>query len=821
MNIRKNVSQWMRRRLVRAANLLAQDEGAQKSAEKIITPGMPALLRDAAAEGAVLLENHILPFPTGASVAVFGRTQVDYFCTGYGSGGDVNTPYKVSLLEGIRNCERLQANEKLAALYTDWCEKNPVDHGEWGQWPRYYPEMPLDAQQIMQTAEESEYALLVLGRAAGEDRENALEPGSYYLTEDEKNLLKSVSSVFGQRLVVLMNIGSIMDFSWTEALEKPLGALMIVWQGGMESGNAVADLLSGKKNPSGRLTDTIAKSYENYISAPHFGGEAFNNYVEDIYVGYRWFETFAREDVRYPFGYGLSYTHFSMENKSVEEKKEGSIFHVTVTNTGKVPGRETVCLYLEKPCTKGGNPSRELAAFAKTRLLNPKESQTLIMEIPRYSMASYDGDGSSGHKSCYVIEAGTYAVYLGGDVRSARKIYEQSFKTLEILCSLSEVCAPQVPFSIIKAQETEEGRRPVQVPVATRTTNLREIILRNLPAEILPVADQGYTLRDVKDGRVSMETFVAQLTLKELEAISRGDYIMGSPLGTRGNAGVFGGVLPSLRKKGIPPVTTTDGPSGIRLYASASLLPIGTLLACSFDVDLVRRLYRHVGMEMLDRGSDLLLAPGMNIHRNPLCGRNFEYFSEDPLLTGKMGAAVVQGLQSTGVSACPKHFACNNQEFKRNKNDSRVSERALREIYLKGFEICVKEGKPQNIMTAYNKINGVWGHYHYELCTSILRQEWEYQGSVMTDWWMQSSHSPEFPQMRDNAYRVRAQVDVLMPGNRMFHANKPDGTLLETYGKPEGITLGEMQRTAANVLRFVMASVPFQKGDGEKEEAGR
>ena len=214
---------------------------------------------------------------------------------------------------------------------------------------------------------------------------------------------------------------------------------------------------------------------------------------------------------------------------------------------------------------------------------------------------------------------------------------------------------------------------------------------------------------------------------------------------------------------------------------------------------------------MKDRGSDVLLAPGMNIHRNPLCGRNFEYYSEDPYLTGKIAAAAVKGLQKTGVAACPKHFACNNQEFCRNFNDSRLSERALRDIYLKGFEICVKEPKPQNIMTSYNRINGVFGHYHYELCRTILRGEWGFDGCVITDWWMRYRKSPEFPNLKDNAYRVRACVDVLMPGGKKTGRQKSDGTLLKTYGKENGITLGEMQFCAENVLRFAMNSTAMNR----------
>lgn len=286
---------------------------------------------------------------------------------------------------------------------------------------------------------------------------------------------------------------------------------------------------------------------------------------------------------------------------------------------------------------------------------------------------------------------------------------------------------------------------------------------------------------------------------------------MNSPLGASGNAGAYAGVLPSLREKGIPAVTTTDGPSGIRLSACCMLIPIGTLLASSFDEELVYEVYCAVAQEMKSRGSDVLLGPGMNIHRNVLCGRNFEYYSEDPYLTGKIGAAAVRGIQSQGGAACPKHFACNNQEFRRTINDARVSERALRQIYLKGFEICIKEAEPKNIMTSYNKINGVWSYYNYDLCTSILRGEWGYNGCVITDWWMKNGKSPDFPNVKTQAYRVRAQVDVLMPGGKRTGFRRPDGTLLSSLGKADGITLGEIQRSAKNVIRFAMNSSAFKE----------
>ena len=282
--------------------------------------------------------------------------------------------------------------------------------------------------------------------------------------------------------------------------------------------------------------------------------------------------------------------------------------------------------------------------------------------------------------------------------------------------------------------------------------------------------------------------------------------MMGSNLGVAGNAGAFGGVIESLRIKGVAPIITSDGPAGLRLKKYCALQPCGTALACTWNTALIESLSRKVGEEMHHYGVDVQLAPGMNIHRNPLCGRNFEYFSEDPMLSGKMAAATVRGVQSTGKAACPKHFACNNQETNRNKNDSRVSERALREIYLRNFEIVVREAEPLVIMTSYNKVNGVWCHYNYDLVTTVLRGEWGYDGCVITDWWMQKSKSPEFPAIRDNAYRVRAQVDVLMPGDMGHLAKKyrSDGTLLPTIDSPDGITRGEIQRSARNVLKLVL-----------------
>lgn len=763
--------------------------------EKQVNPAMPELLRSAAAQGAVLLENRVLPLQKGTRVSVFGRVQQDYFYTGYGSGGDVNFPYHVSLLEGLRCCDELLVNEELAAVYADWIRKNREKSGFWGSWPRFHPEMPVTGELVAQAKANSDQAVIVLGRACGEDRENVLEKGSYYLTDEERRMLSEVTAQFPDA-VLLLNIGALIDLSFLQ--DYSFGAVMILWQGGMESGNAAADLLCGRVTPCGHLTDTVAKDYSNYPSASCFGNPVANEYQEDIYVGYRWFETFSREDVLYPFGYGLSYTTFSTEFSHTAPLE----FRAEVTNIGDYPGKEVVMLFVEKPSGALGCPARELVAFGKTDLLAPGEHQELTFSVTEYQLTAYDDSGITGNKSCYVLQGGAYRFYCGGNVRDAEFVGDYVVDGTKPFRRLTEACAPEKPFPIWANQDG----KPVQRMASARTVDLKQRILDNLPADIPLTGDQGISLKDVKEGNASMDAFIAQLDLEELEAISRGAYNMGSPLGARGNAGVFGGVTESLRAKGVLPVTTTDGPSGIRLYDSCSLLPMGTLLASSFDVALVEEVYRAVGEEMKQRGSDVLLAPGMNIHRNPLCGRNFEYFSEDPYLTGRIAAAVVQGLQSQGVSACVKHFACNNQELNRNRHDSVVSERALREIYLKGFEICLKLAKPITLMTCYNKVNGVWGHYHFELVQTIAREEWGYEGMVMTDWWMQYAPSPEFPKITGNAYRVRGRVNVLMPGSRnlLDRSEKPDKTLLATYGKPEGITLGEMQETARQVLNCVM-----------------
>lgn len=770
--------------------------------DRYVTPGMPSLARQCAAEGTVLLRNNgVLPLNPSEPVCIFGRCQMDWFYVGYGSGGDVNPPYRVSFYDAVKS-SGYPLDSKIEKLYQGWrsMKSNIPDEGWWGHWPMSYDEMPLEEYMVRSAASKSDTAVVVIGRAAGEDRENQLTEGSYYLTSCERNNLSLITTHFAKTVVVL-DCGNIIDMSWAEEIPG-IGAIVIPWLGGMESGNALCDVLWGKVNPSGRLPDTIARRYEDYPSSASFGGKQFNEYSEDIFVGYRYFETFAKDDVLWPFGYGLSYTSFDNKCLSFSEKDGVFTCVASVTNTGNMAGSQAVGIYACCPAGELGPASKVLAAFAKTGIISPGESEAVELTFTSRDFSSFDDTGKSGYKNCFVLEKGEYSFILDACCRSENRVYSFTLEETRVLCMCEEICAVRKPFERLRNHCGEKDREPVE----RSGRDLREVILHRLPAEIRPESGREAKLDDVINGSITLDDFIACLSDEELEALTRGEGTMNSSLGTEGNAGAYGGITASLREKGVPPVITTDGPAGIRLQKFCSLLPCGTALASTWNAPLVNKLYTLVGSEMRHCGTDVLLGPGMNIHRNPLCGRNFEYFSEDPLLTGKMASAVVEGIQQNGVCACPKHFACNNQETNRNMNDSVVSQRALREIYLRGFEICVRQARPRNIMTSYNKINSVWSHYNYDLAETVLRGEWGYDGVVITDWWMKKSRSPEFHDIEDNAYRVRSSVDVLMPGNMSRAASKykSDGTIAKALSADDGLTRAELQRSARRVLELCL-----------------
>lgn len=787
-----------------AGNGLAQALNEQGELLPILNKDIIPVARQAAGEGIVLLknDNDALPFKADDSIAVFGRCAINYFGVGYGSGGDIVRPYLSSLMDGLFEAGTT-VNMDLYNKYKTWVDlpKNEIFDGVWGHWPMNHPEMPLDLETVKNASKQSNVAVVVIGRAAGEDRENILEKGSFYLTDLEQDMLRKVTSCF-DRVVVIMDCGNVVDMSWLNEYGDKISAVVYAWQGGMESGNALVDVLTGKVSPSGKLTDTIAVSYDKYPSASNFGNDKFNNYAEDIYVGYRYFETFKKSDVLYPFGFGLSYTTFDY-NTSVSADKTKISLSVNVKNTGNVKGKEVIQVYLGLPQGVLDNPEKVLASFVKTKELLPQEEQTLELTFDICDFAPYDDAGKTGYEFAYVLEKGDYKVYVGTSVRDSKEVYTYTQENTICVKQLSQHLAVE-PKNAFDRMVNKNGQISYEKTPVSRL-DLKKLITDNLPKGVEYTGDKGIKLADVKNGKNTMEEFVAQLSPQELDDISHGEGEMDSSFGAKGNAGALAGVTKSLRDKGIPPVITCDGPSGIRIRHTTALIPCGTALASSFNTELVENLYSEISKEMDAHGVNILLAPGMNIHRNVLCGRNFEYYSEDPFVSGKIASAAVRGIQSCNTSACPKHFACNNQEKKRNVNDSRVSERALREIYLKGFEIMVNESNPDIIMTSYNRINGVYSHYNYELVTSVLREEWGFKGLIITDWWMAKEKSHEFPKLKNDAYRVRAQVDVLMPGGNGYKPiTKVGRTLLDTYGKANGITLGEMQRCAVNVLNLAM-----------------
>lgn len=734
------------------------------------------LNRRAAAEGCVLLKNDgVLPLPLSAPVAVLGRCQCDWFYVGCGSGGDVHAPYFTNLLDGIRNAGG-NLCEPLAKEYEELCasKRFKADDGFWGHWPFSRPEFTEHLKQLPKAAEAladnlSSVCIVVIGRASGEDRDMKPEKGSWYLTDAERRMLDAAVKSF-RKIIVLLNTGGLMDLSWLEDYGGRISAVLLAWLGGQESGSAAADVIYGRVNPSGRLPDTAAKKLEDYPSYPNFGNKRVTEYSEGVFVGYRHFDKFAPDRVLFPFGHGLSYTDFEIAPGGMIRTRSGLVAAVKVRNTGKLPGRTSVLLRAFLPKTGIEKPLSVLIAFKKTRELAPGEVQTVNLASDCKSLSVFYED-----RHAFVLEKGEYfleanGVHVGGFTLCEDEIVE----TVHSLSPGRDELKARIEAAI-----PEE-------PMAPRTV------------------DRSFS--DVASGKLPLDYFVADLSKKELEALTRGHGMMNSPLGAEGNAGVFGGVIKPLADRGVPVVTCCDGPAGLRMKKVCTLIPCGTALAASFDTELVEALHEELAHEMEFFGVDVRLAPGMNIHRHPLCGRNFEYFSEDPVLTGYMASAVVRGLAAGGKAACPKHFACNNQETGRNVNDARVSERALREIYLRGFEICVKESMPDLIMTSYNKINGVYSHYNFDLVSTVLRNEWGFEGAVMTDWWMKRGRNPEYKKLRDNAYRVRAQVDILMPGDMGHFAKdfKSDGTLLETLGKEDGITRAELMRTAKNVLKVIL-----------------
>ncbi|WP_455714339.1 glycoside hydrolase family 3 C-terminal domain-containing protein [Anaerosporobacter sp.] len=796
--------------------------------------GFAEFTRKVAAEGTVLLKNdkNVLPLKKGEKVSLFGRAQINYYRTGTGSGGSVNVLYTSNILEGLRTKKDIELNESLINTYEKWIKENPFDNGggAWAAEPPSQKEMPVTDELVKEASKHSDKAIVIIGRNAGEDKDNTPGEGSYLLKQEEIEILETVTKYFDQ-VIVMLNVSNIINMSFLEEerFKDRIQSVLYIWEGGIEGGNAVADVLVGDVTPSGKLTDTIAYQLEDYPSHSNYGDADVNLYQEDVYLGYRYFETFAPEKVQYEFGFGLSYTTF--ETSLVKAEVTSDIvskatirLKVCVKNIGSTySGKESVQVYVEAPQGELGQPVKKLVTFAKTKELAPGGEQILEIEFKVADLASYDDSGVTGHKSCMVLEAGEYVFHVGSSVRNCAKVEFQTatgeqkgymVEELEVVEQLQEALSPSKEFTRMKPGKrlANGAYELIYEAVPTRTYSMKERIEQNLPPTYPQTGNKGITLRDVADQKATMEQFIAQLTTEELATIVRGEGMCNVKV-TPGTAAAFGGVGDTLFEYGIPIGCAADGPSGIRMEGGykATQVPIGTLLAATWDTELIEEMYVYEGKELLRNEVDTLLGPGMNIRRHPLNGRNFEYFSEDPVVTAKFATAQVRGILAGGSTGTMKHFACNNQEYRRSFVEAVVSERALREIYLKGFEVAVKEGGANSIMTTYNPLNDYWNASNYDLNTTILRKEWGFRGIVMTDWWAKMNDPIEGGEsvVTNTAGMVRAQNDLYMVvPNDGAEINAGNDNTLEAVANGS-LTIGELQRCAMNICKYLMNAAVF------------
>ena len=771
-----------------------------------------ALSRMAAGEGMVLLKNekNTLPIRRGTKVALFGKGTVDYVKGGGGSG-DVTVEYIRNLYEGMKIKEdegKVEVFDKLAKYYEKDIQKQYAD----GAVPGMTVEPELPDELLNEAREYTDTAVITICRFSGEgwdrkceaaqdgyvldgeEKRNSelsakiFENGDFCLTNAENAMVEKVKKAF-PHVIVVMNVGGIVDTKWFRDCDE-IQSVLMAWQGGMEGGLATADILCGDVNPSGKLSDTYAKDLEDYPSTANFHESAFYvDYTEDIYVGYRYFETIpgAAERVNYPFGFGLSYTDFDWKMTGASEENGVITVLTEVTNTGKTAGKEVIQLYYGAPQGKLGKPAKVLGAFKKTSLLQPGERQILTLKLPVDQMASYDDLGKVC-RSAYVLEAGEYAIYIGTNVRDAAKIdFTYVVKEDTITEQLSRKAAPYHLQKRMLADGSYE-ELPQREYVEEEGLPRQDKYAIGLPCPdtrgqkgIDFLDSKGVHFSDVADGKMTLDEFMDILTLDDCINL-----LGGQP--NTGCANTFG--MGNLPEYGVPNVMTADGPAGLRILSKCGVnttaWPCATLLASTWDEELVEKVGKAGAEEVKENNISIWLTPACNIHRSPLCGRNFEYYSEDPYLAGKTGAAVVRGIQSQHIGASVKHFAANNKETNRKDSDSRVSERALREIYLKQFEIIVKEAHPYTIMSSYNLLNGIHASENKELLTGILRDEWEFDGVVTTDWWTFGEHYRE----------TKAGNDIKMA------AGYPE-RIKEAYEKGF-ITEAEIRLSARRILNMIL-----------------
>lgn len=759
-------------------------------------PETAHIARQVAGEGMVLLKNDgTLPF-NGKRIALFGVGAIDTIVCGTGSGYAFS-PYKVTVMQGFQDAgieitstaylEKYKKDQKMAAKSG---KKLSIIDKRWSGITPEAVETPITYEDL-KAASAADTAVYVIRRNTGENFDRKAEKGDYYLSDMEEQNLRAVAGHFAHTIVVLNTC--VIDAVKINSIPG-VSALILMGQAGMESGHALADVLTGMVNPSGKLTDTWAKRYEDYPASKTFstndGITEYEEYHEDIYVGYRWFDSFGLE-VEYPFGYGLSYTDFAIEPVSVAADWNRVQVTVRVRNAGKNAGREVVQVYVSPPTGRLPKPYQELKGYAKTGLIAPGDTAEVSISFATETLSSYDEE-----KAAWVMESGDYPIRVGNHSRATSVAAVIHLDGEAVTRQVSNQLVPEKPLKRIVPPVRNE--KAVDAPVIRLTAAdcvtvdnvsriLKETVTYIPEGSTYTIPERKYrfpfhleeriqtvrscpnaTLPDVKSGNVTMEEFVASLDTETLLRIVTG---VGKetkhPVPSRAGDKKYSNTIALAasgkttaqytKTLGIPALAMCDGPAGLHLMGSnCTAYPVGQVLAQTWDVEAAAHIGDAYGMELEKYCVHIALGPGMNIHRDPLCGRNFEYYSEDPVLTGKTAAAFTNGLQKNhpGYGVALKHFACNNQEIDRITSDSRVSERALREIYLKGFEICVREAKPLTVMSSYNCINGIHTSSRYDLLTDVLRGEWGFRGYVMTDWDSQS----------DKPYDFHAGNDIIMGG---------------------------------------------------------
>lgn len=815
------------------------------------------IVRALAGECMVLLENDgTLPLGalTGKKIALYGNGARHTIKGGTGSG-DVNTRETINIEQGlleagaeIVNTDWLDTYDAMITdeqkRYVAWIREKAKEESTAETWLMLeYQYQDPDIPPVEDTAVPADAAIYVLSRNSGEGKDRSVAAGDYLLTDGEERAIRALAERY-DKFVLLLNVSGVIDMSVIKKISG-INSILLIGQTGNMGGRIVSDVLSGRTIPSGRLSDTWAASYEDYPASDtfsHLNGNVDDEYyTEGIYVGYRYFDTFGIEPI-YCFGYGKSYTEFEVTTRSVQADARQVQIEVEVKNAGAFAGKDVVQVYVSAPDTELAKPYQELVAFAKTDLLQPGDAERLTLTFETADMASY-----SVERHAWILEAGDYQIRVGESSRDTKVEAVLHLDETVVTVQTGDILAETETFAEISAPKHQEN-----IPEGVLTIKLSaadfETKIIHYPEE-QPVLkdtrpDAVLTLSDVKAGKATLDELVAQLSIEEMALLCVGTERLNGEVGNvvgsasktvPGAAGETEGSLEESR--GIFSLVLADGPAGLRLqphfkttadgkvlpggeifginvqpfaddipedavdyYQYCTAIPIANTLAQSWDMGLIGKMGELVGAEMKQFHVHLWLAPGMNIHRNPLCGRNFEYYSEDPVLTGMCAAACTNGVQKYGGQGTTiKHFAANNQEDNRLFSNSHVKEQALREIYLKGFEIAIRNSQPYAVMTSYNLLNGTHTANHIGIL-SAARNEWGFEGLVMTDWYTSQDTSFLGPISKVYPYSssvlcIKAGNDMQMPGCAGNVQDIIDGV------KNDGeITLGDLQACVKHIL---------------------